>query len=229
MDSESEAQIAGLVLAAGYGRRLGAAKGLLIDSDGTPRVRRVCDQLIAAECRPLVVLGPEASYIRSHLPPEASSVDVSETCEGGAHKPGLGLSLRTGLQVLTQTTAQACAIMLIDLPGVTAAAVLRVVGRAHTARARELASVRARGTWGGRPGHPVVLGRSHWPEALDSARGDQGARMVLSRPGTVVVECGDLGHGNDIDQVSDLERYGMTIGTTPRQKPTPDSRPRPKP
>jgi CTP:molybdopterin cytidylyltransferase MocA len=58
-------------------------------------------------------------------------------------------------------------------------------------------------TFGGRPGHPVVIGRSHWPAlaahlAVQEAR-DAGAREYLVAHGVTELECSDLGSGDDVD------------------------------
>jgi CTP:molybdopterin cytidylyltransferase MocA len=61
---------------------------------------------------------------------------------------------------------------------------------------------RARAVYGGRPGHPVVLG----PEeisALAALDGDEGARGLLH--GGPQVELGHLCSGRDIDTPEDLE------------------------
>jgi CTP:molybdopterin cytidylyltransferase MocA len=58
-----------------------------------------------------------------------------------------------------------------------------------------------RATYGGRPGHPVVLGPEHM-QAIGSLWGDHGARDLLA--GGPTVACDDLDAGWDVDTVSDL-------------------------
>ena len=57
----------------------------------------------------------------------------------------------------------------------------------------------ARATYDGTPGHPVLIGRDHWAGVIESATGDQGARSYLGRHEVVLVECGDLASGRDVD------------------------------
>jgi CTP:molybdopterin cytidylyltransferase MocA len=57
----------------------------------------------------------------------------------------------------------------------------------------------ARASYHGRPGHPVVLGRSHWVAIAETARGDSGARDYLATHAAALVECGDLASGVDVD------------------------------
>jgi CTP:molybdopterin cytidylyltransferase MocA len=66
--------------------------------------------------------------------------------------------------------------------------------------ARSSPSGLARARYGDRPGHPVVIARTHWPDLLDGLRGDEGARAFLvDRTDVVAVDCADLASGEDID------------------------------
>jgi CTP:molybdopterin cytidylyltransferase MocA len=83
-------------------------------------------------------------------------------------------------------------VTLGDAPLVTPEVILMFVGQPP----------RARAVYGGRPGHPVVLG----PEeitALTSLTGDEGARGLLR--GGSQVEVGHLCSGRDVDTPEDLE------------------------
>ena len=57
----------------------------------------------------------------------------------------------------------------------------------------------------GRPGNPVKLARSLWPEALE-LRGDVGARALMRDRVVGFVDCTDTGSAADIDTLEDLER-----------------------
>ena len=87
----------------------------------------------------------------------------------------------------------AAMIHLVDLPDVSAAVIARV--RAEPVDPTTL----RRATYDGRPGHPVLLGRDHWPGIVDAARGDRGARDYLAEHDHELVECGDLASGQDVD------------------------------
>ena len=111
---------------------------------------------------------------------------------------GMGASLRAGLAAVREEPADvvACVVGLVDTPGVTAEVVARLVARARAGGA----DVLARAGFGGVAGHPVVLGRTHWDGVAAAARGDAGARGYLrGRDDVVLVECGDVGHGEDVD------------------------------
>lgn len=185
-------ECAGLLLAAGAGRRMGRPKAL-VELDGEPLLRRALRALTDGGCAPVrVVVGAQASDVRALLP------DPSWAVESPDWASGMGASLRAGLRALPD--ASAVLVHLVDLPGVDA----RIV-----ARLRALASpdVVARAAYDGVPGHPVLFGHRWWDEVAESASGDRGARDWLrGRTELRLVECADLGGGQDVDTPADLRR-----------------------
>src|SRR5262245_25707825 len=116
-------KIAGLVLAAGAGRRYGMPKAL-IPWDGGLLVERAAGVLTAAGLDPiLVVLGAAADEVRAAAPALPSVVNPE-------WETGMASSLRAGLTALTSTEAGAVVVLLVDMPGVTPAAVRRVAAHA---------------------------------------------------------------------------------------------------
>jgi nicotine blue oxidoreductase len=118
----------------------------------------------------------------------------------------MGASLRCGLTAVAsqRADADAVAVMLVDTPGVGPDVVRRV-----SAAATPDALVRA--GFDGEPGHPVVIGRTHWAGVLASAHGDQGARDYLRRHPPRIVDCGDIGSGTDIDTAAGLAGWRATV------------------
>lgn len=186
------AEIAGLLLAAGAGRRFGGPKALAV-VDGEPLVVRALRVLADAGCSPVrVVLGASAAEVRALLPDPAAAVVADEW------ESGMGASLRAGLTAVTATGADAVVVHLVDLPGVGADVVRRVADGAGPGTV-------ARAAYDGVPGHPVVLGRRWWPDVAAGASGDKGARDWLKgRSDLRIVECGELGGGRDVDRRADL-------------------------
>ncbi len=184
-------QVAGLLLAAGAGRRFGGPKALA-QLDGEPLVLRALRILEAAGCTPIrAVVGAAADEVRALLPDPAIAVYA----EGW--EDGMGASLRAGLAALEEGP-QAALVHLVDLPWVPAEAIARVATQASE-------DVVARAAYQGVPGHPVLFGRRWWPEIGESATGDRGARDWLAgRTDLRLVECGDLGSGRDVDHRADL-------------------------
>ncbi|GHJ44638.1 hypothetical protein Cs7R123_19800 [Catellatospora sp. TT07R-123] len=181
---------AGLLLAAGQGRRYGMPKALARLPDGEPLVRRALRTLREGGCDPVVVvLGAGADEVP---PLPDAQVVVNEDWA-----TGLGSSLRTGLAALPEEV-QAVVVLLVDTPGITPQAVRRV---AAGARAQTLRVA----TYGGEGGHPVLLGRDHWDGAGRLAVGDVGARPYLVTQLVEEVPCDDVADGTDIDSPADLD------------------------
>lgn len=80
----------------------------------------------------------------------------------------------------------------VDTPG---------IGAAVTERILAVDSGLVRAVYGGRPGHPVLIGRDYWNRLSRSLSGDIGAgQFVESCTELVRVECSDLASGVDIDE-----------------------------
>ncbi len=179
---------AGLVLAAGAGRRYGMPKAL-VAYGGKLLVERAADTLReAGVATSLVVLGAAAERVREAapgLPPTVLNPDW---------ETGMGSSLRVGLRAMAGTPAVAVVVLLVDMPDVTPDAVRRVA--AHAAP-----DALVMGGYGDRRGHPVLLGRDHWDGVAAAATGDRGARDYLrAHAGAVrVVPVGDVAGDRDLD------------------------------
>ena len=184
--------VAGILLAAGEGSRLGQPKAL-VELDGQTLAERGVALLRDGGADPVVVVTGAA-------PVDIRGVRV-------VHNPqwrsGMGSSLVAGLQALEhQPAAGAAVIALADQPLVGAAAVRRLV-----AAYRDGASV-AVAAYAGKPRNPVLIAREHWAAVAGLAAGDTGARPFLrAHPELVtLVECGDTGSPDDVDTPEDLAR-----------------------
>lgn len=183
---------AGLLLAAGAGRRFGGPKALARLADGTPFVTRAVAALRDGGCASVtVVLGAAADQA-------AALIDDADIVVNASWETGMGSSLVTGLAALPPD-AEATVVLLVDTPEVGAEAVARLASHA-SAEAVVIA------TYAGCRGHPVLLGRRHWAEAARLAVGDVGARpFLLAHPELVVeVPCEDIASPEDVDTPEDL-------------------------
>jgi molybdenum cofactor cytidylyltransferase/nicotine blue oxidoreductase len=180
--------IAAVVLAAGGGRRYGMPKAL-VEYEGSLLVERAV-RTAAAVCDPvLVVLGAQA-------------VDVWRTADlGGATvlanrdwESGMASSLRMGLDGLRGWPGRvdAALLLLVDMPGITPAALARVAEHADP-------DALAVATYDGVRAHPVLLGRNHWAGIAASATGDEGARGYLATHDVLEVDCTGLADPADLD------------------------------
>lgn len=169
---------AGLVLAAGEGRRFGGPKAPAV-VDGERLVDRAVRILREAGCDPVIVV----------LGAWVGDIDGAEVVINDDWPEGMGSSLRAGLSA---AEADRVVVTLVDLPGMTADAVSRFV---------ESPARLAQGSFGGQRGHPVLLGREHVPGVMEAALGDRGARDYLQAHAAdvVVIEIGDVASGEDLD------------------------------
>lgn len=180
----SSGPVAGLVLAAGSGSRYGQPKAPVV-VDGERLVDRAVRVLTEAGCAPVVVV----------LGAWVGHVDGANVVVNDAWPEGMGSSLRTGLAHLRdETGADRAVVTLVDLPGLTPAAIARLLFFAQDTPVAQC-------TYGGTRGHPVCLAREVWDEAIDVAQGDEGARRLLrERDDVVLVEVADVADGTDLDE-----------------------------
>ncbi|MFF0055848.1 NTP transferase domain-containing protein [Streptomyces microflavus] len=189
-------KVAGVLLAAGGGRRLGGRPKALLEHRGRPLVEHALRALRNGGCGPLhVVLGAAADEVRARADLTGSAVTVNPGWE-----EGMGSSLRLGLAALAGTGADAALVMLVDQPGIGAEAVARV-RVAYRSRASLVAA-----SYDGERGHPVLFGADRWADIAAGAVGDQGARAYLRehRDAITLVECSDVAQAYDIDTAQDL-------------------------
>jgi CTP:molybdopterin cytidylyltransferase MocA len=111
----------------------------------------------------------------------------------------MGSSLRVGLAALSATNAAAALILLVDTPGITPAALERV---AAAAREADPAGALLAASYGGKQGHPVLIGRSHWAGVAALASGDTGAKPYLRAHSQDLrlIPCDDISDGTDLDR-----------------------------
>ena len=188
-------RVAGLVLAAGGGSRYGSPKAL-VRLRGRLLVERAAELLAAGGCDPVVVvLGAAADQVlaAARLPRTGVRTVVNRDWP-----TGMGSSLRVGLAAVP-AEAEAVVVTLVDTPGLGPESVRRLVAAGDPDGA-------AQATYGGRRGHPVLLGRTVITEVAATATGDRGAGPWLAaHPERVrLVPCDGTGDPRDVDVPDDL-------------------------
>ena len=215
-------RVAGILLAAGEGSRLGRPKAL-VELGGQTLAERGVALLRDGGADPvLVVTG--AVPVRVH---------GARTVHNPDWRTGMGTSLAAGLRALgavapgaadetagldgadgadgahgahgsavAASAAGAAVIALADQPLVGPEAVRRLI------LANQNGASVAVAAYHGQPRNPVLIAREHWPAVLALATGDTGARPFLrAHPELVtLVECGDTGSPDDVDTPADLAR-----------------------
>src|SRR5215468_10119105 len=202
-------RVAGILLAAGEGARLGQPKAL-VEVGGRTLAERGVALLRDGGADPvLVVTGavpvqvPGARAVRN---PEwrtgmGSSLAVGlNALEAGA--PGAGAPGAADGAAGLNRPAGAAVIALADQPLVGPEAVRRLIAAYENGASVAVAA------YHGQPRNPVLIAREHWPAVLALATGDTGARPFLRAYPELVtlVECGDTGSPDDVDTPEDLAR-----------------------
>jgi CTP:molybdopterin cytidylyltransferase MocA len=186
--------VAGLLLAAGSGSRLGRPKAL-VSFDGELLVERGIRLLRDGGCDPVhVVLGAAYDEAAAAIGTRDVSVVRNENWSSG-----MSSSLRAGLESMP-AEVEAVVVALVDQPLIGAEAVRRLVAAAGVPAAVA--------TYDGKPRNPVLLDRSVWHEVLEHTTGDQGARAWLRKQLDAIlrIPCDDTGSPDDLDTPEDLNR-----------------------
>jgi nicotine blue oxidoreductase len=210
--------VAGILLAAGDGSRLGQPKALVVVG-GQSLARRGITLLQAGGASPVIV-------VTGAVPLDAADLGGGDegragnrrgsSGDGGSnvmtvHNPrwqtGMGSSVAVGLAAVPDDCT-AAVLALADQPLVGAEAVRRLIA-AHAAGAGVAVAC-----YDGQPRNPVLISREHWTEVADLAAGDRGARPFLrAHPDLVTrIECADTGRPDDIDTREDLARVAALLG-----------------
>ena len=197
--SSGPPSVAALVLAAGDSRRMPGKSKLLRDFRGTPVIRVVAGTALRAGLDPVAVCvapGDEAiSRALEGLPVRLVPVPPDRT--------GRGHSASAGLSWLSSTPCSAALLLLADEPELDVTDI-QAVRDAWAAGRGEL--LRPRFT--DRPGHPVLLTRPLFAQAIELAaqtQGDEGLWTRLTGAGISGVEVTvDREAPIDVDSPSDL-------------------------
>lgn len=183
-----------VLLAAGRGSRFGDESPKTLARLGN---RALVTHAVAAATtsglRPVVVV------VGCQAPDVARAAGtLAEIVENPDWEEGMSTSLRAGLAtVLADGSVTAVAVALADQPRIGSEAYKRLAA-AH----REGAQL-AVATYDGKRGHPVLIGRAHFDEAMKMT-GDEGARSLLAAHEVVEVPCDGTGEATDIDTRADL-------------------------
>lgn len=185
--------VAGLVLAAGGGRRIGSPKAQ-IEIEGERFVDRAVRILQEAGCEKVfVVLGAWVGGVPGGV-----------IIENSNWQEGMGSSLLAGLNVfIKDLQISTMVVTLVDLPGLTAAGVTKIIDHPSDLVAA---------TFNGVQGHPVKFGRAHWLPMLENLVGDSGAKgYLVGQRNLALVEIGQICNGTDVDTLVDLEKFKESL------------------
>ncbi|MFI1460472.1 nucleotidyltransferase family protein [Nocardia carnea] len=179
------ADAAGIVLAAGAGRRFGGPKAE-VRFAGERLVDRAVGLLRDGGCARVVVVSGAV----------ALQVEGATVVHNHDWATGMSSSLTAGLRAVHESAA---VVVPVDTPWLGSGAVRRLL---------DSGARLAVATYGERTGHPVLLGSEYFPAITATAVGDIGARTFLAANRELVqyVPCDDTGSPDDVDTPQDLIR-----------------------
>jgi molybdenum cofactor cytidylyltransferase len=193
MAERSSRFVSGVVLAAGGSSRLGRPKQLL-PLGGEPLLAHALGHALASRLGEVIlVLGHAAGEVAAAVGERGQRTVVNPD-----YGRGQSTSLRAGLAAL-DPGAEAALFLLGDQPQVGPVVIDALVAAYEGSRGPIVVPL-----YGGKPGNPVLIARSLFPELL-SVEGDQGARgVVRAHPAeTVRVSVGDGPPPRDVDTEED--------------------------
>lgn len=202
----ADSRVAGLLLAAGLGRRFGGAK-LAAPLHGRPLVAHVLDTLRRAVDDGIlrlvvVVAAPEQSTSEDpDVVRRAAKERGFEVVTNDDPEAGLSRSLQVGLRALEPTAIDAVLVLLADQPR-TRSDVLGALVAEWRRTGAPVVVPRYRAA-GGAPGNPVLLARGVWPLA-QALRGDTGMSEMTRRRPELVAHLDVEGANPDVDRREDL-------------------------
>jgi len=189
-------QIAGVILAAGEGKRIGQTKAL-IKLDGTTFLEKVADRLKAAGCKPILVVGG-ADY--DEVKKEADRLKIGFV-HNANWESGQFSSLKAGFASLEMDFCGAV-IALVDHPFVAQQTYNDLIGAFRQFTQRIVMPVHKH-----HRGHPIVVPRAVIREVIEAAD-DLTLKDIIGNHEnmTVMHRCDDPGVLQDIDTKEDLEK-----------------------
>ncbi len=201
-DSQRKAaRVSAIVLAAGQATRMGGQK-LLLPLGERSLVERVADAALGAKVfETIVVVGHEAEAVRAALGDRPVRIVLNP-----GYAAGLSTSLQAGIRAV-RPDCEAVVFLLGDQPFATSALVDRLIEVFADAQAWIV-----RPSVGGRPGHPVLMGRDLFAEILEQ-QGDVGGREISERhrDRQILVPLDDERLAVDVDTEEDYEAASSAI------------------
>jgi CTP:molybdopterin cytidylyltransferase MocA len=172
---------AGIVLAAGSGKRFGGPKAPF-SYEGERLVDRAVNNLRSAQLDPVIVV----------LGAWQGEVPHAEVVINADFDSGMGTSLAVGIAHLQKHHPQSrgAIVTLVDLPNLDSTTIELV---------RDHPGSLVQACFGNQIGHPVKIDSRHWGALLAELSGDVGARQFLQRNHVVHLATDDPGTISDLD------------------------------
>lgn len=173
---EIQRPVGAVVLAAGLSSRMGESKMLLPWEKGKPIIQHIVEQLLRSRIDHIVVVtGHMAKEIKAIVKPLGV-----QTVFNRSYKTGEMLSsLKVGLRAMPERIS-AGLVVLGDQPRIQPKVIFQVM-LAYAEGEGEIVAP----SYQMRRGHPILIGRRHWPEILNLPRGSSPREVINARAGEI--------------------------------------------
>jgi molybdenum cofactor cytidylyltransferase len=210
-DAGAVAMIAGLLVAAGYGRRFdptGRRAKLEEPIDGTMVAVRTARALLGHCDRVLACVRPASTRLAEALAASGCEIVAVMGEEGMGSSIAAGARSAAAIHGLSSLLVQPADMPWLDVTSVQA------IVQAPGDRLIVLP------TWRGQDGHPVRFHRSLLPELI-ALSGERGARQLLQRHSPLRIAVDDAGVVRDVDTPGDLAAPPSPRPPPPSPTPAP--------
>ncbi|NRG16574.1 NTP transferase domain-containing protein [Rhizobiales bacterium] len=181
-------KVAGVQLAGGQSRRMGAVNKLLAEIGGKPLVRLAAETALASGLSGLTVV---TGHMREDVEKALSGLDISL-----AHNPdygeGIASTIRRGIRAVPED-ADAALVLLSDMPGLTGEMIDLIIAAYDPGGGKTIVVP----TVAGKRGNPVLWDRRYFADLL-RLEGDTGARHLIARHAGQVAEV-EIGEAARLD------------------------------
>lgn len=168
-----------LLTAAGASRRMKGRDKLLEPVEGVPLIARQARAARDAGAPVIVTLPPEARERRNAI--KGLGVTLLEVAQAAE---GMAASLRAGAAEAARRGAAGLMVLPADMPEIAASDIAEMIA---AFRAADPPPILRATTQAGEPGHPVIF-PTRFFDAMTQIEGDRGARDVLAREASQVVD-----------------------------------------
>ncbi|MXN66861.1 NTP transferase domain-containing protein [Stappia sp. GBMRC 2046] len=181
-------KVAGVQLAGGRSRRMGAVNKLLAEIGGKPLVRIATETALASGLSGVTVV---TGHMHEDVERALSGLDVTFT-----HNPdygeGIASTIRCGIRAVP-SDADAALVLLSDMPGLTEDMIDLIIAAYDPGNGKTIVVP----TVAGKRGNPVLWDRRYFPDLL-RLEGDIGARHLIARHADQVAEV-EIGEAARLD------------------------------
>lgn len=191
--------IAGIILAAGFSRRMQGLNKLLLEINGKLMIEHVIENCLESSLDDLILV-----YKDNELKEICNKYNIRSVYNGDSEK-GQSTSLIAGINALSGET-DACVFILGDMPFVNKEVIDGLISNY-----KENKGTIAVPLYKGKRGNPVLFDKKYYNE-IRNLRGDEGARSIILNniKEAAIINVNNDKQNIDIDCLEDLKKTDLS-------------------